>query len=197
MRAVNLLPKETKRERKATPIIPLVAVVGLVLVTAITALMFMSKSSEVSQAQTQLDLANAELASIPPPPPVDAAQPELRQAQSSRLTALSAALGQRVSWDRLLRHFSQVLPDDVWLTSLQARTPGATTGTSTGGGFVLQGLSYSHESVARLLARLQVVPDLTNVALQTSVAQPDAQAGGRTIVQFTVVADVRVPGAAS
>jgi Tfp pilus assembly protein PilN len=193
MRAVNLLPKDTKRERKKTPVAPLVGVVGMVLVTALMAMMFMSRSSEVAQAQTQLDLANSELASIPPPPPVDAAQPELREAKSTRLTAVSTALGQRVSWDRLLRHFSQVLPDDVWLTSLQARTPGAAT-TSTDGGFILQGFSYSHESVARLLARLQVVPDLTNVALQTS-AQADV--AGRTIVQFTVVADVRTPGAAS
>lgn len=194
MRAVNLLPKETKRARKKTPVVPLVGVLGMVLVTALTAMMFLSKNSEVTQAQTQLDLATAELAAIPPPPPVDAAQPELRQAESLRLTAVSTALGQRISWDRLLRHFSQVLPDDVWLTSLQAKVPGADTGSSTGGGFVMQGLSYSHESVARLLARLQVVPDLTNVALQTSV---QADIAGRTIVQFTVVADVRAPGAAS
>jgi Tfp pilus assembly protein PilN len=194
MRAVNLLPKDTKRERKPTPLAPLVGVIGMVLVTGLMAMMFMSRSSEVSQAQTQLDLANSELASIPPPPPVDAAQPELREAKSTRLTAVSTALGQRVSWDRLLRHFSQVLPDDVWLTSLQARTPGAASSGSDAGGFVLQGFSYSHESVARLLARLQVVPDLTNVALQTS-AQADV--ASRTIVQFTVVADVRTPGAAS
>src|SRR5207247_10795231 len=34
--------------------------------------------------------------------------------------------------------------------------------------FIMQGRTYSHDGVARLLSRLQVVPDLTNVQLQSS-----------------------------
>lgn len=193
MRAVNLLPKDIRRsEQKPRNIVPIVGVVGVVLVTALIAAMFLSKSSAVAQQQLQLDLAQEELASIPPPPPVEAAQPELRSAQSARLSALSGALARRVSWDRVLRQFSQVLPSDVWLTSLSASAPGAAT--TTGGGFVLHGFSYSHESVARLLARLSVVPTLTNVRLQNSVK---TNTNGRDIVEFSVSADVRPAGAPS
>jgi Tfp pilus assembly protein PilN len=195
MRAVNLLPKGTKRERKKLPIVPLVGMSGAVVMTMLLALMFTSKAAEVSQAQTQLDLTQQELASIPEPAPVDSAQPELRAAQSSRLAAVSGALGRRVTWDRVLRHFAQVLPTDVWLTSFTVGGPAAAAGVPGGTPRLqLSGYSYSHESVARLLARLAIVPDFTNVTLLNSSS---TTLDGRKVVQFNLFADVRTTGASS
>jgi len=54
--------------------------------------------------------------------------------------------------------------------------------------FTLQGSTYSQASVARLLARLQVVPDLTNVQLQSSTA---SVIGSQRIINFTIVSDIR------
>lgn len=190
MRAVNLLPKGSiKQERKKLPIVPLVGVTGAVVMTLLLAMMFMSKSSAASQAQTQLDLTRQELAAVPEPAPVDAAQPELRSAQSSRLTAVSGALGRRVTWDRVLRHFAQVLPTDVWLTSFTVGGPAAVSGApGATPRLQLSGYSYSHESVARLLSRLAIVPDFTNVTLlNSSLTTLD----GRKVVQFNLYADVR------
>jgi hypothetical protein len=42
--------------------------------------------------------------------------------------------------------------------------------------------------VARLLERLAVVPDLKNVQLQTSLSQ---QLGNQTVINFTIVSDIR------
>jgi Tfp pilus assembly protein PilN len=205
MRAVNLLPKDTARgaRRKPQPA-ALIGVVGAVAVTGLVCGGFLMKSSEVQTAQQALDLARHELATIPPPAPEQPTQPELQQARTARLGAVTAALNRRVSWDRVLRQFSQVLPNDVWLTSLSLKAPGApaagpVTGapavdTATPTGFQLGGYSYSHESVARLLSRLSIVPDLTSVTLQRSVK---AKVAGRDIVQFTIVAAVRPPGAAA
>ena len=50
----------------------------------------------------------------------------------------------------------------------------------------MTGCTYSQESVARFLARLQVDPDLKNVQLQTSM--PDTQL---PVVDFTIVANIR------
>ena len=98
------------------------------------------------------------------------------------MSALSTALTSRIAWDRVFREFSLVLPDDVWLTTLTAKSPISPltnvrrrTGAAPSQ-FTIQGRTYSHDGVARLLSRLQVVPDLTNVQL----AQLDAVEGRRT-----------------
>ena len=58
--------------------------------------------------------------------------------------------------------------------------------------FVMQGRTYSHDGVARLLSRLQVVPDLTNVQLQSSTL---STVGGQNVVDFSIAADIKVTGA--
>jgi Tfp pilus assembly protein PilN len=110
----------------------------------------------------------------------------------------------------LLREFALVLPDDVWLTSMSATAPSAATATasatsstssssstpSLGGqlGFSIDGYTYSHDAVARLLTRLAVVPDLQQVQL---VSSEQAEVGKRTIIHFKISANVRAPGASS
>jgi hypothetical protein len=52
----------------------------------------------------------------------------------------------------------------------------------------LQGTTYSQAGVARLLSRLQVVPDLKNVQLQSSNA---TLLGTQRVINFTIVSDIR------
>jgi Tfp pilus assembly protein PilN len=56
------------------------------------------------------------------------------------------------------------------------------------GGFSITGFTYSHDGVARLLARLSVIPHLENVKLGSSVLDT---AGPRPTVKFTVSATLR------
>ena len=51
----------------------------------------------------------------------------------------------------------------------------------------MTGYTYSQEGVARLLTRLDLVPHLTNVQLQTSAA---STIGTRQVVSFTIAAQV-------
>jgi Tfp pilus assembly protein PilN len=89
------------------------------------------------------------------------------------------------------------LPEDVWLTTLTAKSPISplTNAAATSGGapsqFLLQGRTYSHDGVARLLSRLQVVPDLTNVQLVSSTL---STVGGQQVVEFSIGADIKVAG---
>ena len=196
MRAVNLLPskKEIRERRRQAPVAALGGVVGVVAVTAVLALWFLSASSAVSERQGEVDALRAELAAVPAPAPRDTSGDTLQQEKAARVTALSAALGKRVAWDRVLRELSLVTPNDVWLTTLQATSPTA-SGSSTGGGaFSISGRTYSHDSVARLLARLSLVPDLDQVKLEKSTLN---KIEGRDIVEFTIGAAVRARGATS
>ena len=195
MRAVNLLPKDDGRPRgPAFRNDPLVigGVVGTVLVTAILAALFLTASTGVADNQERHDAAQAELAATPVPPPAVAGASELEQEKSARIGALSAALSGRLAWDRVLREVSLVLPDDVWLSSLSATAPVAASPTTTAG-FSINGRTYSHDGVARLLVRLSVVPQLSNVQLQHSALATSET--GRKVVEFSINATVKAAGA--
>jgi Tfp pilus assembly protein PilN len=194
VRAVNLLPKDDRRQRGAearrnNPVL-IGGVAGAVLVTAILCAWFLTASAGVADNQKRRDAAAAELSATPVPPPTSPQSSVLEQEKAARVTALSSALGSRLAWDRLLREFALVLPDDVWLTSLSAQAP---TAGASASGFAVNGRTYSQDGVARLLARLALVPHLTNVTLQHSSAATSET--GRKVVEFTINATVRGVGA--
>ena len=196
MRAVNLLPKDDGRQRgpsfRDNPLV-IGSVVGSVLVTAVLAAMFLTASTSVADNQKHRDAVMAELAATPVPPPTVPGASELEQEKNARIGALQAALTGRLAWDRVLREVSLVLPDDVWLSSLSATAPvGASA--STAAGFSINGRTYSHDGVARLLARLSVVPHLSNVQLlHSSVVTSQT---GRQVVEFSIAAIVKSAGSA-
>ncbi len=201
MRAVNLLPRDTgQRTIKKESLPVLIGACSGVLVAAVLGAMFMMGSGKIAAQQRKLDDLNRIYQALPPPPAgPSAAQQQLAGEQSARVTALSTALTSRVAWDRVFREFSLVLPEDVWLTTLTAKSPISpvtNVATSTPGGapsqFTIQGRTYSHDGVARLLSRLQVVPDLTNVQLLSSTL---SKVGGQDVVDFSIAADIKVSGA--
>ena len=185
MRAVNLLPRDDASGKKALPLPVLAGCVGTVLVSALIAVMFLSASAGVASKRRALAQVQAQLAVIPAPAPPTPVVKQLPKERQTRVTALATALGQRVAWDRLLREVSQVVPSDVWLVTLNALAPSlapvstaaAATASSGAQGFEVTGCTYSQDSVARFLARLTVVPDLTGMTLGKS-ASTDAGAGG-------------------
>jgi Tfp pilus assembly protein PilN len=194
MRAVNLLPRDAGRNARKTKPVALVALAGGVLLVASLGGGYVLTSSAVSQKEEQLAIRQAELAATPRPEPATGQSPEdaaLAGERGPRVTAVSAALATRVSWDRTLRRFALVLPDDVWLQSLKATAPAAQSDAES---FQITGRTYSHDGVARLLARLTALPDLENVQLKTSRL---VQAGGQTVVEFTIAAAVRADGASA
>jgi Tfp pilus assembly protein PilN len=196
VRAVNLLPRDHgQRTIKKESLPVLVGGCTGLLVVALLGAMYMMGSGKIASAQRDLDDLNRQFQALPPPPPGPTpAQQQLAGEQSARVGALSTAMSSRVSWDRVFREFSLVLPGDVWLTSLSAKSPisPATNSSSTGGStvpsmFTIQGRTYSHDGVARLLSRLQLVPDLTNVQLISSTR---SMVGKQPVVDFTIAADI-------
>jgi Tfp pilus assembly protein PilN len=194
MRPVNLLPRDDSKGQRGQPgAVTLTAVLGGVLVTALLAGLFLMTSSSVGDRQAEVDGLRAELAAIPPPPE-PTGQTTLETEKSQRVTVLGQALGSRIAWDRVLREISLVLPDDIWLESLNANAPDATAaaaapGTAAGkGAFTITGYSYSHDGVARLLARLSVLPQLERPSLGSSVLDKSKP---RSVVKFTISASLR------
>ena len=205
MRAVDLLPRDERAKRTTAEQAPLYVGLGLLLVvTVVLCVMFLGASASVKDKQNALGEEKAQLAQLPPLPKAQTAiEAGLAGEQKARVSAVTSALSRRVSWDRVLREFATVLPNDVWLTSLSAHAPSSPASaapaapTAPGAapdGFVINGYTYSQDGVARLLSRLNVLPDLTNVQLQTSSL---TKVGLQDVVQFTILANVAPPGAAS
>jgi Tfp pilus assembly protein PilN len=209
MRAINLLPKDEKRKGigagVSTPV-SLTAVIGAVVVTALLCGLFLSAHGKVTERQATLDGLQHELSAIPTPAADAVARSDALAAdKKARIDALNVALSRRVAWDRVLREFAMVLPEDVWLMSLSGDAPTASTTATTAPAassganlgsdgsvmFQIEGFTYSQNGVARLLSRLQVIPDFQNVQLLSSETQTR---GGRKIVHFRLGADIRPPG---
>jgi Tfp pilus assembly protein PilN len=199
MRAVNLLPRDEKRQRRQPGAVMLTGVLGGVLATAVLAGFFLMTSSTVSERQSNLDALRAELAAMPAAEETPAANAGLENEKSQRVALLGKALGSRVAWDRILREISLVLPEDIWLESLAANAPDPNFVPSPGkteapqGAFTITGYSYSHDGVARLLARLWVLPQLERPTLGSSVIDASQ---GRDLVKFTISASLKEGGAA-
>ena len=191
MRAVNLLPKDTpasrkRQQRKFDPALPAL-IGGLLVVAGGLFLGSISASGDIAEKRDAVADLQARLGQLPRPKEQPAADAALVREQQQRSDALTTVLTQRLAWDSVLRRFSLVLPEDVWLTRLSATDSGTTGATRL---LQISGYTYSHDAVARLLARLAVVPDLREVQLQRSSLTTLA---GRQIVEFELAAGVRGP----
>ena len=199
MRAFNLLPQQEVRStdkdarQNALPHI-LVALAG-VLVFAALAAFYLSSSASVTKKTGEVDDLRGDLASLQVPEKQPATgegtgTTNIEGERSARTAALSTALAGRLPWDRLLREIALVLPSDVALSQLQASasSPGAAV-ASPARTITLSGSAASQESVARLISRLELVPELSDVTLQFSnLAVEGDQAG---TVAFQILASIR------
>ena len=202
MRAVNLLPREEQpRSFAAMRGVAFGGAGGVALVTvALTALMIGAGGS-IQQQNAERDALNAQLAALPHAA-VDQQESDTNAALASeknlRVTALSSALSTRVAWDRVLSQISQVLPEDVWLTSLTSAA-GETADASTTTGAVGLPARASRWSARRIPSAgspgscsLGVIPALSGVHLLSS---SNVDLKPRDLVEFTIQATVKAPGA--
>jgi hypothetical protein len=189
VRAVNLLPGESKNASRGAPqpAVLAAAISGVIAVTVIGGGNLI-QTSRVASAQKTLNAAKLQLAATPLPPKtphVTPPPPVVAQQMQPRLQAVSSALATRIAWDRILREFSLVLPSDIQINSIALTQPAAKAASANG--LQLTGVTYSYDGVARLLSRMALVPDFTGVTLaNTSVSQ-----GTANVVTFTINAGIK------
>jgi Tfp pilus assembly protein PilN len=132
MRAVNLLPRETKQPRKRLTVVGQLTLVAPFVVAGLLVAGYLLASSSANSKRSTLQALQDELASLPTPKAAEPQQnPALASEQQLRIAALGAALQSRLVWDRVLRQISAVLPSDVWLTTMSAKAPESPTPVAT------------------------------------------------------------------
>src|SRR3954465_11662618 len=166
MRAVNLLPKEIQRASAQKPVGPVL--IGAVALLLCGAVLYKSRAdNDAKIAQREADIAAIVKVPAKHLPNVTEGQRAAAAQEAPRITAIDSALKTRVPWDNVLRQISLVVPDDVTLQTLTLTAPLGGDATAVPAqkapGVTIVGSSYSQDGVARLLARLDVVPALTHV----------------------------------
>ena len=210
MRAFDLMPKEGEREKAATSPAFLKVVLALVAILVLAGLAggYMLMSARAGERQATADDLRAQLAELTAQaaPDEEPGVATLTAEGQARTAALSDALAARVAWDRILREFSLVLPDEVWLTTLSsssavAAAPGAVVAeASTEGTFTINGFARNQEDVAVLLSRLEVIPEFSSVQLQSSSRGAEGTEGGASTsgdpqdFSFSIVATIAPEG---
>lgn len=190
MRAVNLIPSEAGRGgRGGASIGPYVVlgVLGLLLAGVVAYVLtnnsLVARRAELATLQTQAQTAQAQ---------ADATRPyrefaKLAEARVETVRQLGAA---RFDWHRAFADLAQVIPDDVWLTSLLGTV---TTGVSVEGAgsgdtgtlrsalpnpaIELSGCTTGQDEVARLISRLRLMTGVARVALADSTKDDSSQGG--------------------
>ncbi|HET9213439.1 MAG TPA: PilN domain-containing protein [Gaiellaceae bacterium] len=205
MRAFNLMPKEEPREKGSRLGLAQVAVAvfGLLVVAGLAG-GYLFLGAGVTTKQGELDDLRAQLAELEVPAEAPSGGGAVAADGQARTAALSTALAGRIAWDRVLRKVSLVIPDGVWLTTLSATTPNATAGApataaapaapgqASPNSLTAAGFATSQENVALLLSRLESIPELTAVQLQSSTRSEGDS--GRTYA-FSILASVDPLGA--
>jgi Tfp pilus assembly protein PilN len=214
MRAVNLLPVELRQHksiRQEDPAVVVGSALGVIVMIVLGSAFYVAHG-HVNAQQHRLTSVQLELASLAEtkPKPVKPAHPAVpitpivpppavTGEEAAWLAAVSTNLSQRIAFDRVLRDVSLVIPDDVTLTSLTMSAPivtpsipGVPPPASASQGFVISGSAYSYDGVARLLSRLELVPDLSGVMLTSTGSTGTAGASGPAAgVQFNITAAIK------
>lgn len=210
MRAFNLMPKDDPRlaadaGRRPSRAQLALAVLGLLVIAGLGSY-FLISNAQVADKEREHDALRSELAAknVPAEEPAPAGDAALVQERDQRQGALGTALGSRIAWDRLLREFSLILPDDVWLKSMKgtsgaAADPAAPADPAQGtavSAFEINGYTRKQAGVAQLLSRLSVLPELESVSL---VSATSVKLGNENVIEFTIRANVKppVPGGAA
>jgi Tfp pilus assembly protein PilN len=198
MRPVNLLPDTGTSRRRTLPGAPVLAAGAAPVVAAgLVYLGWSHAHAAAVERGNELAVVQAQVDALQPVAAEAAASAQLAAATSQRNAALRDVLSKQLPWDSTLDALARVLPADVWLTSLtlQSPTPAAQSSASSASapqGVQLVGYARSQDAVARTLARLALVPGVSDVTLSSTAS---TTLGKTTVVQFTLGAAIAAGGA--
>jgi Tfp pilus assembly protein PilN len=182
MRAVNLIPPEARGERRPTRTGSLAYIVlgALVLALAgVTAVVMTGnsisdKKSEIASLQARQTELQAQIARVQ-------SYSDLASLEQTRVATVTSLAQSRFDWSRSLRELALVIPDDVWLTSLQGSVSPDVTVEGGGGeaanslraqapgpALMMEGCAAGHDSVAAFLDVLRDIDGVTRVAVTSS-----------------------------
>jgi Tfp pilus assembly protein PilN len=187
VRPVNLIPPEERRGDRApsrTGAIPYLIVGLLAFAVAAVALLALT-NKQISDRKAEKTALEAEEAQARATADALAPYAEFADASAARVATVDSLAQSRFDWERVLKELSLVLPDDVWLTSLNGAVSSAVT--AEGKSALAEGLDVptlsitgcatGHDAVAAFVGTLEDIDGVTRVGVTSSERGVDAETG--------------------
>jgi Tfp pilus assembly protein PilN len=191
---VNLLPPEIAQKRAFRRVQMCMggAVLGSV---AVVGLLYLSAAHGVTSAQSDLDAARTQQATLQQQVSSYAGVTAIYNAADAAQAQLTVAMGDEVRYSQLLNDLSLAIPGNVWLTSLSYTQggPAAAAAAASAGGVApigtgtFQGVAFSHDDVATWLEAMGRLKTYANPFFSSST---EALIGSRPSVNFSSTVDV-------
>jgi Tfp pilus assembly protein PilN len=198
VKAINLIPAGTSHGASAggfSRLSPAHAVLGALVVVLAFVTVYVLSANSVSDRKAKLATLQSELASVQAQADKLAPYSNYAKLAQARTETVLQIASTRFDWHGALADLSKVIPANLRLQSLLATVaPGVTVsgagGSSSGGGastgslrsdiaapaFELRGCTTSHDDVARLVTRLQLINGVQRVTLADSTRSAAAAA---------------------
>lgn len=186
VKAVNLIPSEQRSVGKtvaagagSTPPEPkpvgAYAILGALAFAVIAMALMVLTNNDIAKKKAELVQVEAEAATIEKQALTLQSFADFKQLSAARLETVKGLAATRFPWPRALEDVSRALPDDVFISSLDGSTSGASGGSSLRGAIQapsieLTGCTKDQASVARLMSKLRSVRGVTRVTLAKSEA---------------------------
>ncbi|HEX7278070.1 MAG TPA: hypothetical protein VF255_00475 [Solirubrobacterales bacterium] len=190
MRPVNLIPPDERRGTHApmrTGPMPYLLVGALALALVGVAL-FVLAGNQVSERRAEVAQLKREDAAAQARAEELSAFTQFQTLQQQREITIGSLADSRFDWERVMREFALILPEDAWLVSLNATaSPNATVGGGDAAGSSLRGFAAGpaleiegcttgQEAVAGFVTALKDIDGVTRVAVESSEL-PGGEAG--------------------
>ena len=181
MQAVNLLPLDARVRKQSTlssvnSLSPTKIVrtggAAAAVIVVLFGLLYVHERSTVHSKQRKLADTTAQVQALQ----AKVAKIEATQkAAEARVAIVQAVATSRMNWDTTLMDLARVVPDGVFLTNLSAAaaTTAAVSTLAAPATFTVAGSAPSYKGTASVLDRLELLPWLSAITLQTSARQAD------------------------
>jgi Tfp pilus assembly protein PilN len=220
MKAVNLIPRESRTNRGVSPrsLGPGHAVLAvLVIAVAFVAIYVLSKNT-ISDRQSTLAGLTSQVSQTQGIASSLQGYVSYEQSAQQRASTVRTIVAARFNWDTALTELSQVVPTGTSLQSLSGTVvPGATVTSGSGSGsgvgtgtlrnvigvpaFEIRGCTTSQDEVANLISRLRLINGVTRVTLSDSQKDDTSSGGCRVntpgfdlVVFFTAIPNAGTQG---
>jgi Tfp pilus assembly protein PilN len=168
-RRINLVP-QSERARTSTNYAMLGFVAAALVVVAGLGLGYYTLNGTLDDRKDDLATLQREYTQVQSEVQALAKYGQIDAARKSTETMVTSAYAGRTLVSEILDKLSLVIPDNVWFATMDLTTldPGVEPGDTERGDFNISGNTYSFEDVAQLLVRLQLVPALSEISLDSA-----------------------------
>jgi Tfp pilus assembly protein PilN len=190
-RRINLVP-QTERARTTTNFGMLGFVAAVMIVLAGLGLGYYTFSGTLNDRKDELKLAQQDLQVLQSKVSALAKYGQIDAERKDIERVVTSAYAGRTLVNELLDKLSLVVPENVWFDSMDLTTldPGVLPAETQAGDFSIAGNTYSFEDVAQLLVRLQLVPGLGGIKLESAGDPTGAVDQTKEVKGFAIQATV-------